>query len=99
MNQSLGGTAGRERNAHDPEADESVRNESGLGRFAGVLIVLMVIIGLGGGFTVRADDGREDGEDDLEDLGLGSPRIVEEDEESHGRQKKEAVKLITSIVS
>ncbi len=35
---------------------QEVRNESGIGRFIGVFALLMLVIGLGGGFTVKADE-------------------------------------------
>lgn len=47
----------------DPEASEEVRAESGVLRFVGVFMLVMAVVGLGGGFTVRAEE-RAGGADD-----------------------------------
>lgn len=38
----------------DSKHDE-IKNDSGLGRFVGVVTVLLIVIGLGGGFHAQAD--------------------------------------------
>jgi hypothetical protein len=51
----------------DPNMRDEVRHESGLGRFIGVLALVMLVIGLGGGFTVRAEEKGEEGGWEMED--------------------------------
>lgn len=40
--------------SHLDEKHEAIKNESGLGRFVGVVAVLLIVIGLGGGFHAQA---------------------------------------------
>lgn len=40
--------------SHLDSKHEEIKNESGLGRFVGVVAVLLVVIGLGGGFHAQA---------------------------------------------
>lgn len=51
----------------DPNASKEVRSESGVLRFVGVFLLVMTVVGLGGGFTVRAEerDLREAGRDGI----------------------------------
>jgi len=61
---ATGGGLGGLHGGADPNAHESVRNESGIGRFIGVFALVMLVIGLGGGFTVRAEEKETDADVD-----------------------------------
>lgn len=40
--------------SHLDDKHEAIKNENGLGRFVGVVAVLLIVIGLGGGFHAQA---------------------------------------------
>jgi hypothetical protein len=58
-----GGGFGGLHGGGDPNPHDEIRNDSGIGRFIGVFALVMLVIGLGGGFTVRAEEKEKNAED------------------------------------